>query len=47
MDEALPTQAEQLHTPEEKTSPEVKRAAVEIEATEIAIAAHTGLHGKN
>ena len=46
MDEALPNQSEQLHMPEEKTSPEVKRAVTEIEATETAIAAHTGLEGQ-
>lgn len=46
MDEALPNQSEQLHTPEEKTSPEVKRAVTEIEATEATIAARTGLDGQ-
>ena len=43
MDEAFP---EQPHTPEEKTSPEVKRAVTEIEATETTIAAQTGLDGQ-
>lgn len=46
MDEALPNQSEQLHTPEEKASPEVKRAIAEIKATESSIAAHTGLEGQ-
>lgn len=46
MDETLPNESEQLHTPEDKTSPEVKRAVTEIEATETAIAEQTGLEGQ-